>query len=660
MPLATGKDALVSTGVQTDLAVGAAAGVGGTVAPRPASGPAAPGWRRWAVRRGTGGAAALAVFLLVCLGYGRSLGYGFCYDDLHSVAHNPHLRDLRRVPAFFIDPSLFSADPHQAMYRPLLLVTYAVDWQLGGPGAAVFHLTNVVVHGLAAALVALLAGRLLGAAASWWAGLWFAVQPLNVEAANYVSSRSETLMAVLVLGACLAYLRYRETGQRRWWVMTLAAGLAALGAKSTAVCLPALLAACDRLQGRSWRRSWRAYAGALLLAAGYVLVTGPLVAKALGTPVRTLSSQFWTQAKALLYYLYLAAMPVRLSVEHAFVAARGPSEAPVVAAVLCVASLAWVGWGWRRRPVVATAGWAAAAWAPVAVVPLIVLVNEHRLYLPLVGAGLGSAVLLGRVPRHVRLAWTMVLGLLAVLSWQRAPVWAGELTLWADAAAKGPQVPKAHLRLGDALAAAGRLQEAEAAYRQALALRPDHPGVRNNLGSLLLSRGRLAEAEAEFRAVLAADPRVTPAALNLGQLLLRRGDWQAARDIYARAAANGGTAGEAERQLAQISLRFAGDPADAVRQFDRALEQGQTGNTAVWCGRGVALAQLGRQAEAEAAYQQALRLDVGYAEAWYNLGNLLVAGGRRTEAVEAYRRAATAGTSELASLARQRLAALGQ
>jgi Flp pilus assembly protein TadD len=658
MQIAKGKDALVNTVGQADPAGATAVGPGGVAAP--ASEPARPGPAGWAARlRTTGGAAALAVFCLVCLGYGRSVGYGFCYDDLHSVAHNPHLRDLRQVPAFFVDPSLFSADPHQAMYRPVLLLTYALDWQVGGPGAAVFHLTNVLLHALTAALVALLAGRLLGLAAAWWAGLWFAVQPLNVEAANYISSRSDTLMTALVLGACLAYLRYRESGQQRWWAVTMIAALAALGAKSTAVCLPALLAVCDHLQGRSWRRSWRAYAGVLLLAAVYVLATGPLVARAMGTPVRSLSSQFWTQAKAALYYLYLAAMPVRLSVEHAFVAARGLDEVSVAAAVLCAASLALVGWCWRRGPTVAAGGWAAAAWAPVAVVPLIVLVNEHRLYLPLVGGALGSAVLLGRASRPVRLAWMMVLGLLALLAWQRAPVWAGELPLWRDAAAKGPQVLKAQLRLGDALAAAGRPQEAEAAYRQALALRPEHPGVRNNLGSLLLSQGRLADAEAEFRAVLAVDPRVTPAVLNLGSLLLRRGDWQAARDVYSRAAANGGTAGEAERQLAQISLRFAADPAAAAVQFGRALEQGQSGNPGVWCGRGVALAQLGRLAEAEAAYQQALRLDAGYAEAWYNLGNLLVADDRRTEAAAAYRRAVAQGASELANLARQRLATLG-
>jgi len=61
--------------------------------------------------------------LVVCAVYGNSLSGSFHYDDFHSLVQNVHVRDLQRIPDFFLDPSLFSVDPDKAMYRPLLLVS---------------------------------------------------------------------------------------------------------------------------------------------------------------------------------------------------------------------------------------------------------------------------------------------------------------------------------------------------------------------------------------------------------------------------------------------------------------------------------------------------------------------------------------------------------
>jgi hypothetical protein len=67
------------------------------------------------------GALALALGLV----YHASFANGFHYDDFHSIVENPHIRSLAQIPAFFSDPSTFSSMPERAMYRPLLLVSYA-------------------------------------------------------------------------------------------------------------------------------------------------------------------------------------------------------------------------------------------------------------------------------------------------------------------------------------------------------------------------------------------------------------------------------------------------------------------------------------------------------------------------------------------------------
>lgn len=106
--------------------------------------------------------------------------------------------------------------------------------------------------------------------------------------------------------------------------------------------------------------------------------------------------------------------------------------------------------------------------------------------------------------------------------------------------------------LGDALAGLGRLGDAEAAYREALALfartAPDHAEVAyalHNLADTLADRGRAAEAEATYRDAIARKTRVlgpthhelAPSLNNLAHLLDRNGRRAEAREASRQAVA---------------------------------------------------------------------------------------------------------------------------
>ena len=75
----------------------------------------------WLQKRKVGALVLLAPLLV----YSNSLDGPFHYDDSHSIVDNPHIRSLANIPAFFSEPTLFSANPDNAMYRPLLLASFA-------------------------------------------------------------------------------------------------------------------------------------------------------------------------------------------------------------------------------------------------------------------------------------------------------------------------------------------------------------------------------------------------------------------------------------------------------------------------------------------------------------------------------------------------------
>ena len=69
-----------------------------------------------------------ACFLL----YINAFSGGFHYDDIHSIVDNHYIRSFSNVLGFFLNPDFFSHDPAKSMYRPVLLVTYALnydDWK---------------------------------------------------------------------------------------------------------------------------------------------------------------------------------------------------------------------------------------------------------------------------------------------------------------------------------------------------------------------------------------------------------------------------------------------------------------------------------------------------------------------------------------------------
>ncbi len=598
----------------------------------------------------------LAIVLAAALAFANSLDNGFHFDDEHSLVENPHIRSLANIPAFFADPQLFSRNVGSEMYRPLVLVSYALNYQLGGYAVPGYHLVNLALHALAACMLYRVLSTLgLGKGAALAGGLLFAVYPLAAEPVNYISSRSESLAALLVMGALLCHAR----SGTNWSPGALLCFGAALLSKESAAMAPALLLAHDwafrpaALQVRRHVPYWA-------VLGLYLLGTGRLVGEALvDAPVRHWAAQCCTQAKALVFYLKLLVLPHPLSVEHQFAASTSFSEGAVLASLLLVGVLILVATRTLGRPALFWLAWMGLALLPTLVVPLNLLVAERRLYLPLAGA-LGLVLWLSRQQRlPARLLVGAAVGIGFLLTVQRNRVWADEATLWEDARLHGPQMVRPYLRLGLVYRQRGAGAAAEQAYRRALELDPANAPAHNNLGNLYRDQGRMADAEGEYRQALALLPRYPEALNNLAALYSKQGRMEEALELYGRAVELGGARGELYNNIGIAQARL-GHWADAETALRRSLELKP--EAGVYFNLGDAVENQGRLAEAVELYQQALRLDPGYAKPYYNLGLIYERQGLGAEAAEAYRAFLRLWREDprFAEQVRQRLAGLEQ
>src|ERR1043165_7970796 len=100
-------------------------------------------------------AKALALIILAALGllaYANGLTNGFHFDDYEGILQNPSLRDLRNIPGFFADPVIFRLTK-KLDWRPIVQISYAIDYAIGGYNPIVFHVSDVLFHILSAGLV---------------------------------------------------------------------------------------------------------------------------------------------------------------------------------------------------------------------------------------------------------------------------------------------------------------------------------------------------------------------------------------------------------------------------------------------------------------------------------------------------------------------------
>jgi tetratricopeptide (TPR) repeat protein len=162
---------------------------------------------------------------------------------------------------------------------------------------------------------------------------------------------------------------------------------------------------------------------------------------------------------------------------------------------------------------------------------------------------------------------------------------------------------EAHYNLGHLLHHAGRIEEAVACYRRALASHPVFAAAHNNLANALKASGRVDEALVHYAEAVRADPRLAGALSNYGTTL---------------------------RELKRYQ--------EAVPLLERAAQL-QPGDAAVLNNLGIAYHELKADDRAVACYRRALELDPGYYDALTNLGNALNALGEAEEAIAAFRSA---------------------
>ena len=585
----------------------------------------------------------------------------FQYDDLSTVVENVTIRDLSALKAVLTPV----ADVSPTAGRPVLNVSFAIDYALWGLNVVGYHSTNIALHVACALLLfAVVRATLRASAAVAFADqadaiaatvavIW-AVHPLQSGAVTYISGRSEVLMGVWFMATLYAAIRAHAATHRLFWMVAAVMACAiGMGCKESMVTAPVAVLLYDRayFYGRfsdAFRKRWPLYTA---LAATWVIVAA-LASQAPRSESAGFSTAIspWTylvnQSLVIPEYVRLIVWPDYLL--FAYGAARQITLADVgitaaIVPILVVGSICL----WIRRPALGfPALWVFLTLAPTSsIIPIATEAGAaRRMYLPLAGIVvlfvIAVAAVVERWQRRAgtRARRTAVIGsivaiALATTTAAQGREFASPERLWRGSLERWPSA-LAHRNLAAVLLQEGRRREGADELRAAAEL---NPVARYSLGVELFEQGRTAEAIVELRRAVLEFPNQRTIALEgrrvLARALQQQGRHQEAADVFGEVA--GMTPADVTPMLSRADELLAGGNLPAAHEAYRRILEVHPGHSGAMTNDGLTLLRMGRLSEALPLLRAVGEQEPQNVSAYMNLASAFSVAGRLADAAAA-------------------------
>jgi tetratricopeptide (TPR) repeat protein len=513
---------------------------------------------------------ALHFLVIAVLGlfiYSNNLDVPFLWDDTSFIGKNPVVRDL----AYFTEPS---DAMDTGYYKPLVgryigYLSFALNYRIHGYSVTGYHLFNNITHITSACLLYLLVlfsfrTPLLRTSSlkekadyiALFSGLMFVAHPVQTEAVTYIFQRFASLAAMFFLLSVVLYAGWmlaeiksenqESTGgikknkkiNKIFYILSLLSALLAMKTKENTFTLPLVIMLYDFIFFRAGLKTRALRIAPFVVVLFVALLTligingapmevvGQAGALSRGFEDISRSDYFFTQFRVIVTYIRLLFLPVGQNLDYDYPLYRSLFEPEVVMSFLFLLSVLSLGVYFIRQSRHADSAVRLAAFGifwffatllvESGIIPLAMLIDEYRVYLPSVGAFAAMAVglfwLLEELAKNKRLqtavvAFMIVLPLvLSGAAYARNGVYKNKVTLWEDVTMKSPGKARAHYNLGVAYSEGGFESKAIYHYHIALTLNPKCADTNFNIGRLYYRMGLIDHAIGYYKNALNVKP----------------------------------------------------------------------------------------------------------------------------------------------------------
>ncbi len=605
------------------------------------------------------GKSTCAVLLLVILSavtYLNVLSNAFVFDDVYVISGNYFIRDWKNFWGLFTHR--YFAASGELSYRPVVTLSYFIDYSLWRLNPLGYHLANVALHTLNAALLFFFVRRMAGnTPVACLSSAFFVCHPVLSEAVNAVSYREDLLAATFFITALMLYVRTQSLNKFYLYPLSLLSYLLALFSKEMAITLPLLIvlfdgiilrggsqggadAGCFRVNaatgsGRSFtKRIVRFYPGYVLVTVFYLLVRFWWLHNPAESGVSYPQENHWfnflVMLKVAASYLRLLFFPVHLNADYLVPAVSSTWGMSCILSLLLIVSVGVIACRlfFHARLLFFSVVWFFVALMPVLnVVPIGNIMAERYLYIPVIGMCIMGGCLVTALRRSSSFAHILFYPLTAVIllgfAWQgasRSGDWKDEFTLWSKTIVREPASYKAHSSLGILLIRRGFEQEGMAGLQKSLSLNPSYPDAHNNMGTLYEQKGMYTDAVKEYVRALSINQTLPEAHYNLGNVYLKMNRYDKAVAEYRLYLSGKGDHPAVYYNLGVACMKL-GMLDESVMAFQKSL-QNNPGNADCYNNLGVIYARKGRPDDAISAFREALQYNAAHPDALRNLASM--------------------------------------
>jgi len=526
----------------------------------------------------------LLIFLLVFGAYITNYHASWHFDDYPNIVDNSriHIKDLgfNTLKETFFRSSDYGQVLNGRLYRPVSMLTFALNWYIGADNVLGYHIVNNIIHLLTTLFLFLTilnlfkSPRLKGKyrenefiIACLSAVLW-AANPIQTQAVTYIVQRMASLAAMFYIIGIYFYLKTRLTPPSSKRLLFIAGCLLsfvlALGSKENTVTFPIGVAIIEilffqNLNDRNVRRKVTAVvmiSGVLMAGFLTILyVKGDIdhVLKAYENRMFTLMERLMTEPRIIIYYLSQIFYPIatRFSFVHDIhISTSFFKPWTTLPAIIAIISLMGIGFFQAKKRPILTLGiffFFVNHMIESTIIPLEPIF-EHRNYLPsfflFCPVAVGLIWLVDYFKKKNAFIHILSVGFIAgvILSFSvgtmiRNKAWATEKTLWEDCIKKAPGMARPYHNLANYhYQKMGKMKEAMAFYERALtkkylSSKTGHALTLNNMAIILYDYGYYQNSINLFNKALKIKPDYLNAMQNLAHVYVRVGRFSKALEI---------------------------------------------------------------------------------------------------------------------------------
>jgi len=467
----------------------------------------------------------------------------FLYDDFHTIEDNPYIKDLSNFQNLVGIQNIFN--------RSVLLLTFAINNAIGQVDTFGYHLVNITLHLCVGVVLYFLTSQILSLEnptiqpklkkLPLVVSLIHLINPINVQAVTYISSRSSVLVTLFFLLSFYLLVRYRKLNDRfkNKWVFlfypltVLLLFFLGLGTKEIIVTLPIIVVLylwieCPEKKFRKFIPELAVILIPLIIYLLYRYIQYGNILIIRTDPYSHLIDRglyFLTQIKVVVsYYLVKIFLPINLNFEPDIALVSGVHDWQWILALMTGIILA-LGIIFQKSVLLKGAFlWALVTIIPTSsIIPLKQFATEHRTYLPGIGISMGIGVLFLRAGYSRLIQPTLVIFLIiyGFLTMHRSLDYRSEIEIWEDTAKKSPYKAIVHNNLGTAYLSMERLKDAQESFEVSSAILPSSPEPYINMGHINARNKEWSKAKLKFDLALKLGSNRSQVFYNSGLMRLK-------------------------------------------------------------------------------------------------------------------------------------------